>query len=238
MAAVLSLTVRQLLGSRKVWLVAALVSLPVLAGVLFHVADSTRTGDEFADRITSRLLVSAILPLVLLLLGTASFGNEISDRTLVYLFTKPLERWRIVAAKLAAPILVGGLPVAASGAAAVAVIGTGDPGGAAATGVGLLVGAAAYAALFTWLGLSTRHGLVIGLVYVFVWEAVLAAYLDGVRYLSVRRFTLAVIDGLDDERLASLDEPLGGVAGAVLAAIVLAGFGALTVRRLRRLDVP
>lgn len=238
MAAILVLTIRQLAGSRRVWLVVALVALPLLAAAVFHLADSTSTPAEFADNVTRRLVASAIMPLVLLLVGTASFGNEVSDRTLVYLFTKPLPRWRIVVPKLAGPLLVGGLPVAVSGAVAVAVIGEGDVGGAAATGLGLLAGAAAYAAVFTWAGLATRHALVIGLVYVFVWEAVLAAYLDGVRFLSIRRFTLAVIQGLDDDRLRTLDHSPSGLTGAILVLVVVAGFGLLTVHRLARLDVP
>ena len=77
MTAILTLTLRQLLGSRRLWLVLALVSLPVLAGLLFHVADSTTTSAEYADRVTSRLVASGILPLVMLLFGTSAFGNEL-----------------------------------------------------------------------------------------------------------------------------------------------------------------
>jgi ABC-2 type transport system permease protein len=236
MAAIFELTVRQLAGSRRVWLVLALVSLPVLAGVLFQVADSTTTATDFADDITATLIASAILPLVILLLATGSFGNEVSDRTLVYIVLRPIQRWRIALPKLLATVIVGGVPVAVSGLVAVAVIEGGDARAAAATGVGLLVGAAAYAAIFTWAGLATKHALVVGLVYVFVWEATLAAYLDGVRFLSVRRFTLALIAGLDSERLRDVE--LSFAAGLVGAAVVLAGFAALTVRKLRRLDVP
>ena len=89
--------------------------------------------------------------------------------------------------------------MAVSGFLAVAIIENGDMAGAAATGVGLLIGAAAYAAIFTWAGLATRHALIFGLVYVFIWEASLAAYLDGIRFLSVRQFTLALISGLDGD---------------------------------------
>jgi ABC-2 type transport system permease protein len=238
LAAIFTLTLRQLAGSRRLWLVLALVALPVLAGVLFQAADTTATPDEFADDITANLVVSTILPLVILLLATAAFGNEVSDRTLVYIALKPLARWRIVLPKLLAALVVGGVPVAVSGLVAVALIEEGDLGGAAATGAGLLVGAAAYAAIFTWAGLATRHALIIGLVYVFLWEAVLAAYLDGIRFLSVRRFTLAVIEGLDDRRLATLDLSLGASTGAAGAAIALVGFTALAIRKLTRMDVP
>src|SRR6476469_4491396 len=205
MSGVFVLTVRQLAGSRRIWLVLALVSLPLLAGLLFQVADATATPDEFGDDVTRVMLASAILPLVMLLLAT---------------------------------VAVGGIPVALGGALAVAVIERGDGGGALATGAGLLAGAAAYAAIFTWAGLTTRHALLIGLVYVFIWEAALAAYLDGIRFLSVRRYTLALIHALDNGRLASADISLSPLTAAVGTTLVLVGFTALAVRKLMRMDVP
>src|SRR5262245_56346521 len=232
MAAVLALTVRQLAGSRRIWLVLALVALPLLAGLLFQAADATTTPAEFADDITRTMIASAILPLVMLLLATAAFGNEVGDRTLVYLVTKPIARWRIVLPKFLASVLVGGIPVALSGLLAVALIEQGDLGGAVATGVGLLGGAAASAAIFTWAGLATRQALLIGLVYVFIWEAALAAYLDGIRFLSFRRYTLALVHGLDTERLASVDISLAASTAVIGTAVVLVGFTALAIRKL------
>jgi ABC-2 type transport system permease protein len=237
-AAIFVLTLRQLAGSRRIWLVLGLASLPLLAAVLFHTADATATADEFADDITSALLVSTILPLVILLVATAAFGNEVSDRTLVYIALKPIARWRIVLPKLLAALLVGGVPVAVGGLLAVALVKQGDLGGAGATAAGLALGAAAYAAIFTWAGLATRHALILGLVYVFIWEAVLAAYLDGIRFLSVRRYTLAVITGLDDGRLASIDVSLGAGAGAAGIGFALVAFTLLALRRLATMDVP
>jgi ABC-2 type transport system permease protein len=236
--AILTLTARQLAGSRRLWLVLALIALPLLGAVLFRFADSTTPSAEFADGITATLLAGGILPLVMLLFGTSAFGNELGDRTLVYLVLKPVPRSRIALPKSAACVLVGGAPVAVSGALAVAIIESGDLRGAGATGIGLLVGATAYAAIFTWAGLATRHALIFGLVYVFIWEAVLAAYLDGIRFLSIRQFTLALIGGLDGERLQTLDLSLGSDAGAIGAAIVIVAFSLLTVRKLRHIDVP
>ena len=134
--------------------------------------------------------------------------------------------------------MAGGIPVAVSGALAVALIDGGDAGGALATGLGLLAGAIAYAAVFTWAGLATRHALVAGLFYVFVWEASLAAYLDGVRFASIRQYALAIVRGLDDDRLGSVDQSLGVGAALVGAALVSVGFTLLGIRRLRRMDIP
>jgi ABC-2 type transport system permease protein len=210
----------------------------VLSAALFLVAESTTTSAEFADDITASLVASGILPIVVLLLATSAFGNELDDRTLGYLALKPLPRWRIVAAKFLAALAVGGLAVAASGFVAVVMIEEGDLKGGLATGIGLLLGAAAYTAIFTWAGLATRHAIIFGLVYVFVWEASLAAYLDGIRFLSVRRYTLTLIAAMDDERLRTVDISLGTVAAAVGAAAVVVGFTALAVRKLAQMDVP
>ena len=70
------------------------------------------------------------------------------------------------------------------------------------------------------------------------WSKTLAAYLDGIRFLSIRRFTLALVHGLDEARLASIDASPGAVASAVALAVVVSGFALLAVRRLRRMDVP
>ena len=101
MAAIFTLTVRQLAGSRRIWLVLALVSLPLLAA---RPVPRRRLDDD--DRASSpttsrrRWSPPAILPLVMLLFATSAFGNEVGDRTLGYLVLKPLARWRIVLPKL------------------------------------------------------------------------------------------------------------------------------------------
>jgi ABC-2 type transport system permease protein len=236
--AVFTLTVRQLAGSRRIWLVLGLVGLPLLAALLFTVADSSSTPAEFADDITRTLIASVILPLVTLLLATAAFGNEVGDRTLVYLTTKPVARWRIFVPKLLATLVVGGIPIAVSGFLAIALVEQSLTRGALATGIGLFAGTAAYAAIFTWAGLATRHALLIGLVYVFIWEAALAAYLDGIRFLSIRRYTLALVHALDEARLESVDISHGGGTAAVGTANVLDAYTALGVRKLSRMYVP
>jgi ABC-2 type transport system permease protein len=238
MTAIFSLTLRQLAGGRRLWLVLPLVAVPVLAAAVYRVADDPGPAAEFADDITGNLVVGLVLPLVGLLLATAALGSERSDRTLAYLVLRPIPRSHIALPKLLAAASVAGVPVAVGGALATLLILDGDVHGALATAAGLLAGALAYAALFTWAGLASRHALVFGLVYVFVWEASLAAYLDGIRYLSIRGYTLAIIDGLDDERLDTLDLRLGLVAGVVGIGLAVTGFAALTTRKLNRMDVP
>ena len=141
--------------------------------------------------------------------------------------------------KLLAPFVIGGPLLIVSGVVAT-LLGL-EVGARAALAVGgaLLVGVATYAAIFTWAGLVTTRALPFSLVYVLLWEGVIGSFFHGVNYLSVRGYTLAIMHGIDEtsfEELSTrvIDFP-AAVGGAVAVTAVLFW---LTVRRLRRMDVP
>jgi ABC-2 type transport system permease protein len=238
MTVLLALSVRQLAGGKRVWLMLVLAAIPLIFAVIFALVETDATALEFSDGLTNHLIASTILPLVMLVLATAAFGNELDDRTLPYLVLKPISRWAIVAPKLLASLLIGGVPVVFSGWLATLIITDGDAGHAAATAAALLVGATAYAALFTWAGLALRYALPFGVAYIFVWEAALSTFLGGTRFLSVRQYTLAVVHGIDDNRLRDVVVELGLIEGLIGAAVVTAAFITLTARRLERMDIP
>ena len=90
-----------------------------------------------------------------------------------------------------------------------------------------------------WLGLVTRRALGIGLLYVFIWEGLFGTFVDGMKYLSVRQYSLSIIRQLDPTRFDGSSQTVIGIeAAAVGAGIVLVAFALLTVRRLRAMDVP
>jgi len=100
------------------------------------------------------------------------------------------------------------------------------------------VGVITYAAMFTWAGLLSSRALGFAVVYVFLWEGLLSSFLSGIRYLSVRGYTLSILHGLDEEIFASIgDRVIEFQAALVGAALVTVLFTYLTVRRLRTMDV-
>ncbi len=236
MTSLFTLSVLQLAGGKRIWAVVALSAIPVLASLAFSIASPQTSTAQFNDGITNQLIVSTVLPLVMLFLGTATLGNEYDDRTLPFLVLKPISRWTIVLPKLLATLAVGGVPVALSGWVSTLLI-TGDAGQAATTAIALLVGATAYAAMFTWAGLAVRYALPLGAAYLLVWEAALSTFLGGTRFLSVRQYTLAVIKGLDEDRLRDSVVELGLIEGMAAAALITVLFVTLTVRRLERMDI-
>ena len=241
MGPVLTLSFRQLAGVRRLLIVFLLALLPVALALVFRLfapSDETEPG-EFITGIIDAILVAGILPLVTMALATSSFGNELEDKTLSYIMLKPLPRWKIALSKMLAPILVAGPLVVASGVAA-AYIGL-DSGFKTplAVGAALLIGVVAYSAVFTWAGLITTRTLSFAIVYVFLWEGAIGTFISGVRYLSVRGYTLAVMHGLDETGLESISDRViefpAAIGGALLVTAV---FFWLTIWRLRKMDVP
>ena len=86
--------------------------------------------------------------------------------------------------------------------------------------------------------MSTR-ALPFALVYVVLWEGVVSRFLGGIRYLSVRGYTLAIVHGLDDVSFADLSSRAIELPAALVGVVVVTvGFFYLTVRRLGDMDVP
>ena len=232
-------------------LILLLAALPIALAALVSatLSEDESSNEEFINTLLDGLLIAGILPIVTMVLATASFGNEMEDRTLSYLVLRPVRRSLIALPKLLAPIIVGGPVLVVSGIVAtllggsslgaVIVVLHGDGQAALAVGTAVLAGVVAYAAIFTWAGLMTTRALAFGLIYVFIWEALITSFLGGVRYLSVRAYTLAILHGMDDSSFASLEgrviEFQAAIWGTIIVTLV---FFLLTVRRLRRMDIP
>jgi ABC-type transport system involved in multi-copper enzyme maturation permease subunit len=238
------LTIRQLTGKWRVLILAGLSAVPLVLAAAATAGSDKPSPSEFDDALLDGLLASAVLPIVVLAVASAALGTELEDKTLGNLTLSPLERWRIVAAKFAAALTVG-MPFLLLGAVGGVLIGFNAAGidgagkAAAAAAIALAIGAAMYSAVFLWAGLVTSHPLAFGLLYVFVWEGLFATFVNGIKYVSIRQYTLGWVRAIDGDRFDAFDRDVLGVTGAVVGSVVvLVGFTWLTVRRLRRMDVP
>jgi len=238
----LNLSLRQLAGRNRLLLIFLLSALPVVLALILNAFASNDQdfNANFINSIIDGIIIAGIMPIVMMSLATASFGNELEDRTLNVLVLKPVSRSVIVLPKLAASILIA-TPVLLVAGAAVTLIAVEDGGARAAlaTSGALLAGIIVYGAVFTWAGLMSSRALGFALVYVFLWEGLLATFLSGIRYLSVRGYTLGILHGLDKQTFDSIeDRVIEFPAALVGAAAMTVVFTLLTVRRLQRMDVP
>ena len=187
----------------------------------------------------SGLLVAGVLPIVVMTLGTATFGNELEDGTLGNLALMPLARWQIVLPKLLATLTIS-VPVIIASGVATSLIGIGfEVRATLSVAVALLLGVAAYSAIFTWTGLVTSRALAVALLYVILWEGITGSLIRGVGYLSVRGYTLGVLHGLDSAAFDAVGDRVISLPAAMVGALlVTAVFYGLAVWRLTRMDVP
>jgi ABC-type transport system involved in multi-copper enzyme maturation permease subunit len=201
---VFDIAVGQLLWSRRTAFMALAAGGPVVLAIIFRALDvfglsalrvnGVRVGGPvmFGGMIWL-LYLRFVVPVLGAFYGTALVADEVEDRTITYLFTRPIPRGSIVVGKYLAYLACTSLVVLPSVMAVYLLmtpIGGGSIGGTFPSllkDLGLLaLGLAVYGAVFAFIGARVRRPLVAGLVLVFGWEQV-ALVVPG--YL--RRFTVA-----------------------------------------------
>ena len=237
MGAVYRLTLRQLSGRWRLVIMTVLAAMPVVIAVIMVSSKSAPSVQEFETGILSAMLAGSIAPLIVLAIAGAAFGNEVEDRTLANLTLAPIPRWKIALPKLLATITIAGPFIAVSALLTAHAAFLGDTRATVAVTVSAIAAVAMYASAFVWLGLVSTQAIGLGLVYIVLWEGFLSGFVSGVRVLSIRHYAIALMHGLDTRRFAQSDHLSVSVA-AVTSILVIGGFLLLSVRRLRRMDIP
>ena len=234
------LTLRQLLGQRRAVLVALFAAIPVVIAVVYRFGDHTARQEEFtAKLLLGGLVVGSLLPLAAVVFGTAALGSEIEDGTAVYLLSKPIARWEVVAGKFLAAWTITAAVVFLSTmlAGSIALYGAGDQQLVPAFAFAAALGAALYAMVFIALSIYTSRALIVGLTYVFLWEGLVTGLFQGTRLMSVRQYTLGIADALSHVSKTTFDADLAGTSAAIGMALAAVLATVLAVRRLERFEI-
>lgn len=217
------LALQSLFGQKRWWV---LVALPILLMGLCLLVQVLTPGDAAASSFEAVIVVfglGLVLPLVALLVTTGVLGPEIDDGSIVYLLSKPISRHVVALSKLLVAVTVTILLGAGSLLVSGLLLDPSDPSQALAVGVGAAVAGTAYCAAFVMLSALNRHGMVSGLIYVLVFEGLLASWLSGLRYISVSAFGRRIAEGLDESlNLVAGNLPLT-YAWIASAVVVVAG---------------
>jgi ABC-2 type transport system permease protein len=225
------ITARGLFGRRRFLL---LLPLPILLIGLAVIGRASGVDpDHWGDAVIFGLGFAVVLPVVSLIVGTGVLGSEIDDGTVVHILSKPLPRYEIIFAKLAVAVGVTaatvGIPMYVAGVLADSVRFGLSLAAASA------VGAAAYCALFLALSLVTRRPVLLGLVYVLVWEGLLSNVVSGTRVLSIQQYVVAMADRMAPSSI--LSGKVSITVAAVMSVLFFVGTTALAVHRLRSFSV-
>jgi ABC-2 type transport system permease protein len=207
------LAAQALLGRRRGLLLMALPLVLVALAVIIRLLTDPGVGYD----VVSTLGFTLALPLVALLSASAVLGPEVDDGSIVYLLAKPVSRHAIALSKFVvaalATVAFGAVPLFVAGV----VVDAGQLGEALAWLVGGAVSGVVYTALFLAVAATTRHAVVIGLLFVLLWEGLLGGLLDGIRWLSIGAWGRELAAAVSD-RVPGADT---GLTYAVVAALVL-----------------
>lgn len=188
------------------------------------------SGTEFVNLYGLSLLV----PVATLVFASSMFGDPSDDGTLVYLWLRPIPRWKLV---LAAALMSFAVtwPLVVPPLVAAAALTKGGTDLVWGTLLSATVTMVAYTGLYVALGLRVKRPLVWGLLYTFIWEGFVARGSTNAAKAAVRAYGTSVLHQITDVPLVLSDLDFRWGVGVPLVAGAL-GL-AYAVRRLHRMDV-
>jgi len=146
------------------------------------------------------LYLRFVVPVLGAFYGTSLMSDEVEDKTITYLFTRPVPRGSIILGKYLAYLACTALVVLPSVTAVYLLIAPVGGGSIGATfpqllaDLGLLaVGLAVYGAVFALIGALVPRPLVAGLMLVFGWEQVALLVPGYLRRLTVAHYLQALV---------------------------------------------
>lgn len=252
---VFDLSLGEMIWSRRTILLVLLVGAPVLLAAVIRVLSapghfgpievngSMLGGRAVFDVIVGRLFVRFIVPVLGILYGTALIADEVEDRTLTYLFTRPISRASVLVGKYVAYLVctllftLPALMIVYFVLVPAAEIGAGFPGLLLGLGI-VAVGLAVYGSVFAFVGARLARPLVIGLVFVFGWEPVVMLVPGYLRHFTVAYYLQALAPytlSPADSALGVLQALLpasgpGAAVSLIWLAVIWAGFLVLAGR--------
>ena len=212
---VFDLSVGEMLWSRRTMFMALVVGLPILVALLVRdllaldVADFEGTFRGEPMQVTGATLFGFMIwvfylrftvPVLGVFYGTALIADEVEDKTITYLFTRPIPRSAVLFGKYLAYLACTGLVVLPSVLIVFFLVVPVRGGSLGATfpalvkDLGLLgLGLAVYGAVFALVGAWCKRPLLSGLIFVFGWEPVVVALPGYLKRFSVAHYLQALV---------------------------------------------
>jgi ABC-type transport system involved in multi-copper enzyme maturation permease subunit len=247
---ILDLSLGQMLWSRRSVFLALLTGGPVLLALLISLVRSTTSfgrlsingaevsGPAIFGIMMWLIYIRFVVPVLGVFYGTALIADEVEDKTITYLFTRPIARGAVLVGKYLAYLLCAALLLLPSVMVVYFLIvpigggriGRNFPSLLIDLGV-LIAGLASYGALFALVGARLKRPLVMGLVFAFGWEPAVLLFPGYLKRATVAYYLQSLVPHVmpNDSTVSVLLQVFREVptAGASLLALAVITVGAL-----------
>ena len=175
------------------WIVVALGCLFI--AFKWDFLQSGATADDSYAKVSS-IFVFHILALASAIFTTAIVSQEIEQKTIVYLLTRPVPRWKLLTIRyLASVIAVSTIGIACSvGASVGAYHGFSSNPLLVKDCIATVIGAFAYGALFLLVSLMFNRAMIICLLFAFGWETAIPSMPGQMYLLSIYSYLQAIAE--------------------------------------------
>ncbi|HUG16133.1 MAG TPA: ABC transporter permease subunit [Thermomicrobiales bacterium] len=240
-APIFALTVRQFLSGKAVRIVAAFALIPAVFAAIYALDSGGISRLDFMDGLFQGLIAPTLLPIATLILATNALGNEIEDRTMVYLVLKPISRARIVLEKFTAVVLTAVVLQLAGLVVTFLIVARGAAGDNLAQlpsmAIAGVFGVLGYGALFMAVSLIVPRALLAGVMYTLLWESLFGRFIPGIRLVSVRHYIQSIYVRLMDHPDITVSQAMQFVSAVVTILVLTTVAMALASWRLRTMNL-
>jgi len=231
--AVYKLILRNQATIGRVFAVIGLAVIGILIG--FAVGSKDATYPIYAGtRWVNSYGLTVLTPIVCLVFASSALGDLVDDKTLVYLWLRPVDRFKVAAAAAAAALTIC-VPAVVLPITLLAALTRGGPELIEGAAISSAVGVVGYVGIFLALGLRFRRALVWGLAYILLWEGFVAGASKTANKLALRGYTRSVLSEYTGTGLAQAS--LSIAVAIVVPLVVGVVFVLLTGQRLRTTPV-
>lgn len=217
-------TTRRLLRGRALWVGAVIALLPSGYAAL----TAARREEGFADPLSVFGFVQLVLAVLPALFVASSIGDDIEDRSITYLWSRPIPRWSVAVGKLLAMLpVIWGLSIASWCVAIVA--GAGEPT-VASIGALVIVGTALSIVAAAIATLAPRYGMALTVVYMLFVDLPLGVMPAAIKNVSITEHGRSIAN------LKQVEDALSAPEACVGIAIIAAIWAAIGLWRIRQLE--
>jgi ABC-2 type transport system permease protein len=175
-----------------IWVLIAFAGMGV-AAIWPYLSSQATLAQQYTT--VSQIFVFHVLALVSAIYTTAIVSQEVEQKTIVYLLTRPVSRWKLLITRYLASATV----VALLGILGVLLVSFGIYKGGALSNefltkdiLAMIVGAFAYGALFLVVSLLVNRAMLVSLLFAFGWEGIVPNMPGEMYRLSVYSHVLSI----------------------------------------------